>query len=172
VKTTSQRKKVSSTLNSNEDEQKEKLEQEEKLKKEYSENNIPISDGVTLNKDGAPRKKKGIRVDEQAQIFDEKFKQIESALKISVSFAMDFLAERMPRKIPVTQTEKEFLAESLEAVMKKYKTSLIDYLPEVMLLLSVGAFSIPRMVPEKTNEKKVLEVVEKFAKDNDLHVPA
>lgn len=137
-------------MNSNEEESKEKLEQEEKLKKDYSENNIPIGDGVTLNKDGTPRKKKGVRVDEQAQIFDEKFKQIESGLKTSVSFAMDFLAERMPRKIPVTQTEKEFLAESLEAVMKKYKSSLIDYIPEAMLIVSLGVFSIPRMQHDKT----------------------
>jgi len=137
------RKKVYSTLNSEKDESQDQLERERQLKENYK-NASQVAEEIKQPKVRTPRK------DKELVLFEEKYKQIESSLDQSVSFAMDFLAERMPKKIPVTQTEKDFFSSSLEAVMKKYKSSMIDYIPEMVLIASIGVFTLPRLKKDKT----------------------
>ena len=127
--TTAERKKVSSTLNY--DEQAEQLEREKALKEKVNTENIPLEN----------------------------------------SFWLDFLAERMPKKIPVTDVEKEFISESVTEVLKKYKPSMIDYFPEMCLVASLAVFTIPRvqkneksLVVDLRDGKQKLSIVN----DNDL----
>jgi hypothetical protein len=141
--TTAERKKVSSTSNSDNEEQSEQLERERLLKEK-----INIEPEQPVDKVETRGRKKKV-VDVELEQFQEKFSKIESGMKHFVSFGLDFLAERMPKKIPVSDIEKDFISESVTEVLKKYKPSMIDYFPEICLVASVVVFTIPRMQNKK-----------------------
>lgn len=143
-------------MNSDNEDETERLKKENDLKENYKVNSRPDVPDES-QRDGKIRKTRVPKKDQALAEFEEKYKQIETGLNMFISIGMDFFAERMPKKIPVTQTEKEFFSASLETVLKKYKSSMIEYIPEIMLIASASVFIIPRMVktpsskPEKVN---------------------
>ena len=140
-------------MNSDSDDESERLKKEQELKDSYKNMQTTTVEEQKIRKSRVPKK------DAELLAFEEKYKQIETGLNMFVSMGMDFLAERMPKKIPVTQTEKEFFSASLETVLKKYKSSMIEYIPEIMLAASASVFIIPRMV--KTPPVKIQGTEEK-----------
>ena len=150
----------------NYDEQAEQLEREKALKEKVNTENIPLE-----NEKVETRGRKKKVVDIELEQFQEKFTKVQAGMSHFVSFGLDFLAERMPKKIPVTDVEKEFISESVTEVLKKYKPSMIDYFPEMCLVASLAVFTIPRvqkneksLVVDLRDGKQKLSIVN----DNDL----
>jgi hypothetical protein len=113
-----------------------------------------ISDKITsgsVSSDAVVEKKKYTKR-ATLEANEEQFNKTVSSLRTGIYLLTNVANNFVKYPTPTVQFEAEFLADSLEMVLKKHKESLIDKMPELILGSAVLLWTVPRMI--KVGEKK------------------
>jgi hypothetical protein len=85
----------------------------------------------------------------EAPAQSQEIQEMKEGFTLMGEFTLDFLAGRLPNKMPVTREEKALFSRALSLVLEKYVPNLESYGPEVMLLGASILVIGPRLVKPK-----------------------
>lgn len=130
-----------------------------KLKAEHLERK-KIKEAEEKNKTAKKRELLEEEVTQRTEQLGEGFRLLGDAL-------IEIVCVRLPNPKPPTLMEKELFSNALSAVTAKYAPGLIDYAPEVMLVVSLAAIVLPRLKADNIHEVKPKTIEEKKADGPD-----
>lgn len=105
------------------------------------------------------RKKRLAELDEVKlrQQEQEKVAKLSKALQRLCGKGLEIIVKRLPDPETLSDTEREEFEEAAGDVLAKYLPGAFKYQEEIALTVILGAIVIPRLMPEKPSEPKLLK---------------
>lgn len=96
-------------------------------------------------KEAEERSKTAKQKEVLAEDVERRTEQLGEGFKLLGDAIIEIVCVRLPNPKPPTMMEKQLFSSALGEVANKYTPGLVDYAPEIMLVVSVVAIVLPRL---------------------------